>query len=129
MTIAPLKRLLVIGALALSLAGCANGFNPFASIKNPVSNTSLYEAELVFDATIKTFVELRGLCANRTLPSSCRTYVRTGQGLIQRAAAADIAARNFVTRNPALDASNVIQAFTGLLTDFKNTVDSLGATK
>lgn len=124
-----MKRLLVIGMLALSLAGCANGFNPLASVKNPVSAVNLYEAELVFDATLKTFVELRGLCANRTLPPSCRTYVRSGQAIVAKAAAADVAARNFVKNNPTLDATNVIQAFTGLLNDFKGAVDSLSATK
>lgn len=127
-----MKRIAVL-ILALSLAGCAGAKQLFDvaanGVVNPVTATSLYEAELVFDATIKTFVELRGLCANRTLPSSCRTYVIKGQKLVRNAAAADIAARNFVANNPTLDATNVIGAFTGILSDFKTTVTSLSATK
>lgn len=124
-----MNRLIAVLVLSLSLAGCANGFNPLASVKNPVSNVNLYEAELVFDAAIKSFVELRGLCVSRTLPPACRTYVKAGQGIISKAAAADIAARNFVANNPTLDATNVIGAFTGLLSDFQNTVTALSATK
>ena len=120
-----MKKVLVLLA-TLSLGGC---WNPLATVTNPVSATNLYQAELVFDASLKTFNELKGLCANRTLPPACRTYVKSGQDIVRKAAAADIAARNFVKNNPTLDATNVIQAFTGLLGDFKNTVDSLSATK
>lgn len=121
-----MKRIAIL-VLALSVSACASGGLP--SVKNPISNVNLYEAELVFDAAIKSFVELRGLCVNRTLPPACRTYVRAGQSIVTKAAAADIAARNFVANNPTLDATNVIGAFTGLLSDFQNTVTSLSATK
>lgn len=123
-------KTLVAFVIALSLAGCVNG-KPilFTSVANPVSATNLYEAELVWDATLKSFIELRGLCASRTLPPACRTYVIKGQDLIVRGAAADAAARNFVTANPTLDATNVVSAFTGLLSSFQTTVTSLSATK
>jgi hypothetical protein len=114
--------------LALALAGCA-GLNPFSPVKNPVSATNLYEAELVFDGTLKTFIELKGLCVNRALPSVCRTYVKTGQGYIVNAYAADKAARSFIAYNPTLDATNVVQAFTGIVSNFQATVNSLSATK
>lgn len=120
-----MRKLLAV-ILALSLAGCAG---TLPSVNNPISNTNLYEAELVFDAALKTFGTLRGLCANRTLPPACRTYVKTGQSIIARASAADVAARNFVTTNPTLDATNVVGAFTGILSDFQTTVTNLSATK
>lgn len=120
-----MKRILVL-SLLFTLGACVN---PLASVKNPVSTTNLYEAELVFDASLKTFNELKGLCANRTLPPACRTYVVKGQGLIVKAAAADVAARNFVKNNPTLDATNVIQAFTGIVSNFNTTVSTLSATK
>ena len=113
--------------LALSLSACA--FNPLQSFTNPVRGTNLYEAELVFDGAVKTFNELKGLCAKRTLPPTCRTYVVKGQKIIANAYAADKAAQNFVKNNPTLDATNVIQAFTGLVSDFKNNVAALSATK
>lgn len=128
-----MKRFFAVVILAISLAGCAGAqqfFNAAVNgVANPVSAVNLYEAELVFDATIKTFVELRGLCANRTLPPACRTYVKQGQKLVRNAAAADIAARNFITSNPKLDAANVVGAFTGIVSDFKTTVTNLSATK
>lgn len=113
---------IVVLSFAILLAGCA-------SITNPVSSTNLYQAELLFDGTVKTFNELKDLCAQRALPSSCRTYVVKGQKLIVQASAADIAARKFVDDNPTLDATNVVQAFTGLVSTFKTTVDTLSATK
>lgn len=125
-----MKKFVGIALLALSLASCVNG-KPvlFTSVANPVSATNLYEAELAFDAALKAFVELRGLCATRTLPPSCRTYVRAGQSIVIKAAAADVAARAFITSNPTLDATNVIGAFSGLLSNFQATVTSLSATR
>jgi hypothetical protein len=119
-------RKAIVILLALSLSGCA-GFNPLTVIKNPISATNLYQAELVFDGAVKTFNSLKGLCASRVLPPKCRTYVVQGQGYIRQAAAADIAARNFVANNPTLDATNVVQAFTGIVGDFQNTVTALAA--
>ena len=119
-----MKRIIIAAALSLSLVACAS-----LSTTNPVNGNNMYQAELVFDATLKTFNELKGLCANRVLPPVCRTYVVKGQGIIIKTYAADKAARNFATNNPTIDATNVVQAFTGLVSDFKGTVDTLSATK
>ena len=59
---------------ALGLAGCSWSINPLASVTNPVNTTNLYQAELVFDGSLKTFNELKGLCANRVLPWSMRPW-------------------------------------------------------
>lgn len=120
-------RKIAVLVLAIAVSACA--INPLQSFTNPISNTSLYEAELVFDGYVKTFNELKGLCVKRVLAPTCRTYVRKGQGIIAKAYAADKAAQNFVKNNPTLDATNVIQAFTGLVSDFKNNVSALSATK
>lgn len=114
-----MKRYAII--LALVLTACA-------SVPN-ATPTQLYQAELVFDGAVKTFNELKGLCANKTLPPSCRGYVVTGQGVIRQAYAADVAARQFIKNNPTLDATNVIQAFTGLVSTFQSNVTALSATK
>jgi len=121
-----MKRIILIAALALGLAGCANGFNPFASYSNPITTSNLYEGELAFDASLKTFNALKDLCARRVIPSKCRTYVIQAQDLIRRAADADNAARDFVTKYPTLDSTNVVQAFTGLVAQFKATNTALG---
>lgn len=121
-----MKIPVVVIGVSLALAGC---INPLTQISNPATPTSLYEGELVFKGTLVTFKELKGLCATRVLPPVCRTYVVKGQGYIRQASAADIAARAFIKNNPTLDATNVVQAFTGLVSNFKTTVDSLSATK
>jgi len=121
-----MKKFAVAFVALLALSGCAN-FS--TSVTNPVSSTNLYQAELVYDAALKTFIELRGLCASRVLPPVCRTYVIGGQKIIVKASAADVAARNFVTHNPTLDATNVVGVFTDLVSDFNSTVTTLSATK
>lgn len=118
-------RFLALTAI-LGLTACA-GINPLASVTNPVNTTKLYQAELVYDGTLKTFNKYKDLCVRRVIGSACRTYVIRGQGIIRKADAADIAARNFVDKNPTLDATNVVQAFTGLVSDFTGTVDKLSA--
>lgn len=120
-----MRKLVLVTALLLG--GCA--INPFTVVTNPINNSVMYEAELAFDASLKTFNQLKALCSARVLPSTCRTYVVKGQGYIRQAYAADMAARQFVAQNPTLDATNVVQAFTGVVSNFKATVDSLSAIK
>lgn len=117
---------------AMLVAGCGAsqiGQIIAVGVKNPINNTQLYQAEVAFDGTLKTFNELKGLCARRVLKPSCRTYVVQGQNFIRKAAAADVAARNFVDKNPTLDATNVVGAFTGIVSDFNRTTVALSATK
>lgn len=125
-----MKRILAVSLLALNVAGCGAGFpNPFTKVANPVSPTNLYEAQLVFDGSVKTFNELKSLCAAKALPPACRTYVNQGRSIIIQAYAADKAAEQFIAQNPTLDATNVVQAFTGLVSSFKGTVNSLSGVK
>lgn len=128
-----MRKLALAIVVAFGLSGCASFVdsigNVISGIANPVSTTTLYQAELVFDASLKTFNELKALCVKRVLPSRCRTYVVQGQGLIRQAYAADIAARNFVKNNPTLDPTNIVQAFVGVVSQFNATVSTLNATK
>jgi hypothetical protein len=121
-----MKRFLLAAVLAFGIGACS--FNPLATVTNPVNTTRLYQAELVFAGSLKTFNTLKGLCAQRALPPKCRTYVLQGQPLIGKIYAADKAARNFVDNNPTLDATNVVQAVTGLVSDFDATVIALSQT-
>lgn len=124
-----MKKFFAVILVSFGLAACANIPNPFAVVTNPISSTNLYQGELAFDASLKVFIELKGLCANRVLPPACRTYVVKGQKIIIQVYAADKAARVFITQNPTLDATNVVGAFTGLVSNFKDTVGALSATK
>lgn len=117
----------IILALSLTLGGCAQLKEALTPRDNPIKTANLYEAELVFDGAVKTFNALKGLCVRRVIPSTCRSYVILGQQGIQKAYAADKAARNFVRNNPTLDATNVIQAFTGLVSDFQGNVSNLSS--
>lgn len=124
-----MKKILIIATVAFGLGGCAQLQKVLTPQPNPLNTTNLYEGELVFDGSVKTFNTLKGLCVRRVLPAVCRTYVFKGQNIIRNAYAADTAAQRFVAANPTLDATNVIQAFTGLVTDFKTNLDNLSATK
>lgn len=121
-----MKKIVLAIALCLGLAGC---LNPFATVTNPVSATNLYQAEIAYDAGIKTFNELKDLCANRTLPPKCRTYVVQGQGIIRKADAARVAAENFIDNNPTLDATRVVAAFTNLTAAFQDRLNALSEVK
>lgn len=121
-----MKNILAALVIGLAVAGCTV-VNPFQSTTNPVTATNLYEGELAFDASLKTFNTLKGLCNQRVLPPVCRTYVKQGQKIIIQVYAADKAARNFVRDNPTLDATSVVGAFTGLVSSFKDTVTQLSA--
>lgn len=109
-----MKKILTALVVSLSLAGCAQLQQALTPRPNPLTATNLYEAELVFDGSVKTFNALKGLCARRALPPVCRTYVLKGQGIIPNAYATDLTARQFIADYPTVDATTVIQAFTGL---------------
>lgn len=116
-----IKRLIAV-SLLLTLTAC---INPLAAVSNPINTTNLYQGELVFDASLKVFNKGKDLCARRVIAPVCRTYVIKGQKLIIQIASADQAAREFVDNNPTLDATNVVQAFTGLVSKFDATATSL----
>lgn len=90
--------------LVLGLAACA-------TVKNPVTNARLYQAELAYDGGLKTFNKYKDLCAQRVIPSSCRTYVNRGQVAIAKVRKARREVEIFVDTNPNLDASSVVLAF------------------
>ncbi len=124
-----MKKIIAILALTLTIAGCAELQKALTPRPNPLTATNLYEAELVFDGSVKTFNALKGLCARRALPPACRTYVNKGIVIIANADAADKTAQKFVKDNPTVDATTVIQAFTGLANDFENNLNNLKSTK
>lgn len=127
-----MKKLILLCVLLL-IPACApfkQGFEVLTTtIQNPVKDKQLYQAELVFDGSVKTFNALKDLCARRVLPPVCRTYVNQGRAVIGKAYAADIAAQRFIARNPTLNAAKVVSAFTNLVDDFNSTVTRLGALK
>ncbi len=118
-----LVQIALAATIALSLGGC---FNPFQTVDISTADTDLYAAELVFDGAVKTFNQLKDLCGKRALPPACRTYVKQGQGLIQKSYAADLSARQFIKDNPTLSAVSAIQAFQGLVTSFQTNNTTLG---
>ena len=125
-----MKRILVTVLLALALAGCArdangNLVNPLASFANPIKPAALDQAEILYDGSLKLFVRYRDLCAQRAIGPSCRTYVRTAQGVIPRAEGARAAAENFVTNNPTLDATQIISVYSNAVADFTDATNKL----
>lgn len=102
---------------SLSLAACdwQSTQAVFTGVKNPVTASNLYEANLAYDGALKAFNKMKDLCARRVIPNTCRTYVIKGQQVIPQAENARKTAQSFIRNNPTLDASSLVSAFTTLI--------------
>ena len=105
-----MKRFLAIGLIALSLGACA-------TIKNPITNSQLATIESSYGVVLSGAVAYRNrprctktalesvsnICARRSIVLRMQAADRTAQVALGRA-------RAFVTNNPTLDASSLLQA-------------------
>lgn len=121
-----MKRILAITVLALSLAGCANLPNPFASITNPFSTPTLATVEAAYGTALSIAVGYHDACSQRLIPPSCRPIVQTLQTYGLKAQAAIVSARNFVKNYPTINAASAISAAQAAVSDFQNAEASNG---
>lgn len=105
-----MKKVFIVCALGLSLAGCSSlqWLNPFAAYTNPVSNDTLVKVEASYGAAVSVAVAYHDACAKREIPPSCRPIVKQIQNADAYAHAQIVVARNFVQNNPTVDASALI---------------------
>lgn len=117
-----MKKVILAIVIAFGISACdpATIPNPFFSVQNPVTSTNFYEANLAYDGALKAFNAMKRLCASRSIPSSCRTYVIKGQQIIPQAESARRIARDFIRANPTLNASSLVSAFTTLVVVLQN---------
>lgn len=107
-----LRRLLPI-FFALALTACA-------SIPNPFTAPTLAAVESSYGAALAVAVNYRDACAQRLIPSSCRTVVPVVQVYGARAQSAVLVARNFVKNNPTLDATSILSTAQDAIEMFKS---------
>jgi len=112
-----MRKIVLAIVIALGVSACdpITLQNPFPSVQNPVTASNLYEANLAYDAALKTFNAMKRLCIARSIPNTCRTYVIKGQQIIPKAEAARKIAQDFIRQNPTLDATSLVRAFTALI--------------
>lgn len=117
-----MKKLMLVAVLAVGLSGCdwQTTQAVFTGVKNPVTASNLYEANLAYDGALKAFNKMKALCAQRVIPNSCRTYVIKGQQVIPQIESARKTAQIFIRNNPTLDASSLVSAYTTLIVALQN---------
>ncbi len=120
-----MKKLIIIAALALSLAGCAS--LPTVRVQNAVTlNTMLgvegaYGSALTAARTYKALpLCLTGTRATPTNPCAQRSIVARLQAADRRAVAAIHQANSFIKNYPTVDASNVISAASAAVTSMQS---------
>lgn len=133
-----MKRFLVAACLALSLGACAQLQNAVGiattSVSNPISLNQLAAVESSYAAILSVAVKYRRLPLCRTGetefsgPTLCarRSVVVQIQSANRTAHAAILTARNFVRRNPTVDASAVIAAAVDAVSRFRAVVPTTG---
>lgn len=122
-----MKRLLLIGALAASLGGCANLKNDWNAITGAtVSPTAVIVASNSFDALEATATSYLTFCkANRAM-SSCANYVAVRAKLIPAIRSGRVARNNletFLQQNPgALGSSGLYNALVSAVATIQGVV-------
>lgn len=121
-----MKKILVVALAALWLGGCGAG------IKNPITSANIYQTKLVYAATetaaakyndycwarpyavLMTDPIAKPICANRRpVRRAIKSASITAGNAIDKADA-------FVTKNPTLDATSLIDAATSAVSAFRN---------
>lgn len=100
-----MRKYLLAAGLALALGGCA--------LTDQVK-IATYSADLTFDGAVKAFKEVRSLCANHTLPTSCRGYIVQGQAIIAKAYAAEKIGNSAAVQAAITELSGILTAINAL---------------
>lgn len=128
-----MKRIIGILVLGLFLSGCASGFNPFGSIKNPINSDRLAAIESSYGIALSAAVAYRNtrLCKKNeqaSISNVCayRSVILKLQAADRSAQIALTKARKFIIENPTLDAFSVINAAQQAVTVFQTVQSEYG---
>lgn len=130
-----MKRLILVVALTLSLAGCASlqaiqtavQFGT-ASVANPVTPERLSQAE---NALILVFTGLKGWktsCQRGLIPASCREQIAAVQVYTRQLPPILAKLRAFVRNNDQVNAITVFNSFSDLIATVKSQAAQNGVT-
>jgi len=111
-----MKRISVIFALSIALAGCAG----IGSVTNPVTRTDLVSAESAYGVALSAAVGYRKLCADKAIArATCAPVVLKLQRADQKVQVALKNLRSFVRDNPTVDAISLVTAVKDAVSDFQ----------
>jgi hypothetical protein len=120
-------KIIAVCLLALSLTACAGIPSP---IVNPVTTTSLYDVEAVYGTTLVGAVAYRNLpLCKKSNPFSAsnicayRSIIVKMQAADRKAQIAIVAGRKFITQNPTIDATSVINIAANAVATFQSIVN------
>lgn len=108
-----IKKYLVLVLVALSLTACA-------TIKNPITTTTLNNVEDAYGAAIAIAVTYKRSCIARLINKSCFNIVAKIQPYEDKAYKALSIAQDFVKNNPTLDATTVLLVANDAIKAFGN---------
>jgi hypothetical protein len=135
-----MKKIALALVLAFGLAGCAGtpleqAVNVLtASVQNPVDNTNIYQVQNTYAAALRLTVEYRRYCwakpyrdllvdpITKSICEHRRQVVRTAQKYRKDARLAIDEAEQFITNNPTLNASAVVQAAWRAVQVYQNSI-------
>lgn len=128
-----MRRLLLIGAIAFALGGCAQlgtigtGISLVTkSVANPVTPTEEVQIEAAIDAAIVALKGYKTACAQGTADKSCRANIAAIQKYTRQMPPLITQLRGFVDNNDQLNASVVYNQLSALYINFKTSAASLG---
>ena len=126
-----MKKLIAIIGLSLFVAGCStNNLAKFAGIdfnfKNPVSNTTLAQAESTYGVVLAAAIAYRSACAQRSI-TNCAANVKKLQNADKNVQIALDKAYDFIKANPNIDPSSVIQGVQSAIGVFNAVAKNAGA--
>lgn len=116
-----MSRIIVIIAVALSLAACAQlqalgtGLSLVTkSIANPVTKSEEAQVELVLDSAIKALGVYKTACAQGAADKNCRANIAQIQAYTRNVKPLVAQLRNFVDTNDQINASTVYNQLVAL---------------
>lgn len=112
----------LVVATSLLMAACP------ARFQNPVSNETLANTEATYGAALAVAVNYRRACVAKkaSIYPGCRAVVAQLQSVGKIAQTSVLMARDFVRKNPTLDASAVISTAWAAVSQFQEVVQQQG---
>lgn len=131
-----IKRILVLAVLGLSLAGCntsqsifAGGTSLTATVQTPVGRKDLATIWNSYGLILTGARAYKRLCAEKSIPDSCRAVIVQLQGYDRQAYAALVTASSFVKNNPTVSAVSAVAAARQAVSDFQSAALTNGVVK
>lgn len=130
-----MKRLLAVGLLALSLAGCSTLSNigtaisiGTTSIANPVTKERLYEVENAAIVLASGLNAWKRACIEGAIPVACRAQIANVQIYTRQIGPYLVSLRKFVKTNDQVNAVVVFNQLSDVIGIVKNRATAAGQT-